>query len=51
MYDKLGVKKKCEDKLRYYYEKAIANLDKISVSENKKQELRKLAEKLLSRND
>ena len=51
MYDKLGVKQKCEDKLRYYYEKAIANLDKISVSENKKQELRKLAEKLLSRND
>ena len=51
MYDKLGARKKCEDKLRYYYEKAIANLDKISVSDNKKQELRKLAEKLLSRND
>ena len=51
MYDKLGVKQKCEDKLCYYYEKAIANLDKIAVSDNKKQELRKLAEKLLSRND
>ncbi len=51
MYSQLGVRKICEDKLCYFYEKAIANLEKISVADNKKQELRKLAEKLMSRNE
>jgi len=37
--------------MNLYYEKAIANLEKVSVSSNKKQELRKLAEKLMFRND
>ena len=51
LYNCLGVKKICEDKMSFFYEKAIANLEKVGVEENKKQELRKLAEKLMSRND
>jgi len=51
MYNKLGVKKICEDKMSFFYEKAIANLEKVGVDTNKKQALRKLAEKLMSRND
>ncbi len=51
LYNKLGIKTICEDKMRDFYTKAIANLDKVSVSDNKKQELRKLADKLMFRND
>ncbi len=51
MYNKLGVKKICEDKMIFYFDKAVANLDNIQVDNTKKHELRNLAEKLLSRND
>ncbi|OIP85135.1 MAG: isoprenyl synthetase [Porphyromonadaceae bacterium CG2_30_38_12] len=51
MYNKLKVKKICEDKMMFYYNKAIANLDNIRVDSSKKQSLRNLAEKLLYRND
>jgi len=49
LYNRLGVKEICEDKMRFFYAKAIANLQKVSVLDNKKQELRNLAEKLMSR--
>jgi geranylgeranyl diphosphate synthase, type II len=51
LYNKLGVKQICEDKMQFFYSKAVANLDKVSVLENKKQELRKIADKLMFRND
>jgi len=51
LYNKLGVKAICEDKMEFFYTKAIANLDNVRVAENKKQELRNLAEKLMHRND
>lgn len=51
IYNTLGVKKICEDKMLDFYEKAIASLEKVGVNANKKHELRKLAEKLMSRND
>lgn len=51
IYNQLGVRKICEDAMLIYYEKAIAALDKISVHEDKKQELRKLAQKMMHRND
>jgi len=51
IYNQLGVKKICEDAMQIYYEKAIAFLEEVSVSSNKKQVLRKLAEKLMFRND
>ena len=51
IYNSLGVQKICEDKMLCFYEKAIASLEKVSIEVNKKHELRKLAEKLMSRND
>lgn len=51
LYDKLGVKAICEDKMQFFYSKAIANMEKVSVLENNKQELRKLAEKLMFRQE
>ena len=51
LYDTLGVKTICEDKMQYFYSKAIANLKEVSVLENKKQELRNLAEKLMFRQE
>lgn len=51
LYDKLGIRKVCEDKMLVFYTKAIANLQKVSVPENKKQELRNLAENLMFRKE
>jgi geranylgeranyl diphosphate synthase type II len=51
LYNKLDVKAICEDKMRDFYTKAVANLEKVSVLDNKKHELRKLADKLMLRND
>jgi geranylgeranyl diphosphate synthase, type II len=51
LFNKLGVKTICEDKMQFFYTKAIANLENVTILDNKKQELRKLADKLMSRND
>lgn len=51
IYNQLGVKKICEGAMTNYYKKSIASLDQLGVVEAKKQELRKLAENLLQRND
>jgi geranylgeranyl diphosphate synthase type II len=51
LYNKLGVKQICEDKMQFFYSKAVANLENVSVLENKKQELRNIADKLMFRND
>ncbi|MDO9152102.1 MAG: polyprenyl synthetase family protein [Paludibacter sp.] len=51
IYNLLEVKKICEDKMFYFYNKAIAILDKVSVPDNNKQVLIKLAEKLMWRED
>lgn len=51
IYDKLNIKEICEEKMKFFYTKGIANLDKVSIDDNKMQGLRKLAEKLMFRND
>lgn len=51
LYNKLGVKQICEEKMESYYNTAIANLENVATNINKKQELRKLAQKLMQRND
>ncbi len=51
LYNKLNVKKICEDKMQFYLDKAIVHLDRVQVEEHKKLELQKLAEKLMSRDD
>jgi len=49
LYNRLGVKKICEDKMDFYYDKAVALLEKVSVSANKKHEMRNLIKKLMIR--
>jgi len=51
LYNRLGVKEICEDKMQFFYEKAIAKLQKVGVFDNKKQELRNLAENLMFRKE
>jgi len=51
LFNRLGVKAICEDKMQFFYTKAIANLENVMILDNKKQELRKLADKLMFRND
>ena len=51
LYTRLGVREICEKKMSYYLQKAIESLEKIQVPIDKKSELRKLAENLMSRND
>lgn len=51
LFTRLGVNTICEDKMHEFYTKAIANLEKVAVLDNNKQELRNLAEKLMFRKD
>jgi len=51
IYNSLGVKAICEEKMQFFYDKAIDNLEKVSVSDNKTQELRNLAKKLMFRKE
>jgi len=51
IYNRLGVKSICEVKMQFFYEKALANLEQVSVSDNKMQELRNLAKKLMFRKE
>ena len=51
LFNKLGVKQICEDKMHFFYSMAVAKLEKVKVLDHKKQELRKIAEKLMFRLD
>jgi geranylgeranyl diphosphate synthase type II len=46
IFEKLDIPKICEDELEKYYSLAISYLDKVSVAEKNKIELKKLAQKL-----
>lgn len=49
IYNSLGLKEKSEELIHEYYEKSIADLNKVSVSDERKSELRKIAESLMFR--
>lgn len=49
IYNKLGLKEKSENLINEYCNKAIANLDKVNVPKDRKEELYKLAINLISR--
>ncbi|MDR0370511.1 MAG: polyprenyl synthetase family protein [Prevotellaceae bacterium] len=51
IYDKLKVNALCEDKMQFFYQKALANLADVGAADDKKHELRKLAEKLMDRKE
>jgi len=50
IYNKLDLKKSSMELIHTYYEKALSQLDLVSVEHDRKMELRKLAESLLYRN-
>lgn len=51
IYNQLNLKQICEERMDFYYEHALSKLKQVSIEENKKTELIKLAEVLMSRND
>ena len=51
IYNRLEVKKICEDAMQHYFDVAICSLDKVKAPEERKKELRKLAQQLMSRDD
>lgn len=51
IYNQLNLKQICEERMDFYYENALNKLKQVSIEENKKTELIKLAEVLMSRND
>jgi geranylgeranyl diphosphate synthase, type II len=51
IYNRLKVKQICEEKMQFFYLKAVANLENVTIPKKNKQELRKLAEKLMFRID
>lgn len=51
IYDQLKIKEMCEEKMSFFCNKALANLNDLSILDDKKHELRKLAEKLVNRKE
>ncbi len=51
IYDQLGIRKTCEEVMLSYTEQALADLNKVSVTEEKKLILKQLAQKLLARKE
>lgn len=51
IYNRLNIKELCEQKMKYYFNEALANLEKVEVPEERKQELKSLAGTLMSRKD
>lgn len=49
LYTEIGVKKVCENKMREYYGNALMTLSNVSVADDRKQELRSFAERLMNR--
>jgi geranylgeranyl diphosphate synthase type II len=49
IYNQLGIKEICEDKMQMYYKQAIAALDTVTVHPEKKTELKNVAQQLMYR--
>lgn len=49
IYNQIGVKEICEEKMKEYYLKALSNLDNVSVEQSKKELLREVAASLMDR--
>lgn len=51
IYNNLNLRKICDDKMNYYYKKAMASLENVNISDDKKDEIKNLAEVLMKRID
>lgn len=50
LYDEIGIRQLCEEKINYYFQQAAHYLAKVSVPDERKQALRQYMEELLHRN-
>ena len=50
LYDEIGIRQLCEEKINFYFEQARQTLNKVSVPEERKTVLRKYMDELLHRN-
>jgi geranylgeranyl diphosphate synthase type II len=51
IYNEVGIKTRCENKMREYYDNAMHSLEKVSVEKEKKDELINLVHRLMYRNN
>ncbi|NDW13407.1 polyprenyl synthetase family protein [Bacteroides sp. 214] len=49
IYNQVGIKELCEEKMNFYYEKAVTALNRVSVAPEKKKELQELIHNLMYR--
>ena len=50
LYDELGIRQRCEQRIAQYFDEAKALLDKVAVDSERKQELRDYTAKMMQRN-
>ena len=50
LYDAIGIRQLCEDKINYYFQQASQTLSEVNVPEERKAQLRKYMDELLHRN-
>ena len=50
LYDEIGIRQLCEEKINYYFQQAAQCLSKVNVPEERKQALREYMDELLHRN-
>jgi geranylgeranyl diphosphate synthase type II len=49
LYDEIGIRQLCEEKINYYFEQASQTLSQINVPAEKKQHIRSYMDELLHR--
>ena len=49
LYDKIGIRALCDEKIRFYFERAREILDKVDLPEERKEPLWEMAQSLLNR--
>jgi geranylgeranyl diphosphate synthase type II len=49
LYDEIGIRQLCEEKINYYFELARKTLDQVNVAEDRKTQLRAYMDELLHR--
>ena len=49
LYNEIGIRQLCEEKIEYYFEEGKKWLDKIAIPEERKQELRAYTNKMMKR--
>ena len=49
LYDEIGIRQLCQEKINYYFQEAGKYLDKVSVADERKEELRRYTAQMMNR--